>query len=46
MEAAIENITSLAINQLMECKATVVVIAKVVFAKEPKWTMAMAKNMR
>jgi hypothetical protein len=30
----------------MECEAVVVVIAKVAFAKEPKWTIVMAKNVR
>ncbi len=52
MEATIENIAflavvgNLAINQLMECKATVVVTTKAAFVKEPKWTIVMAKNMR
>jgi hypothetical protein len=52
MEVAIEEITSLvivgnlAINQLMECKAAVIVITKVASTEEPKWTMVMAKNMR
>ncbi len=51
MEAAIKNIVSLAVgnlaaNQLMECKVAMIVIAKVAFTKEPKWTMVMAKNMR
>ncbi len=52
MEAAIENITSLAVvgnlavNQLMEHEATAAITAKAVFAKEPKWTMVMAKNVR
>jgi hypothetical protein len=52
MEVAIENIMSfaaagnVAVNQLMECKATVVVTAKATFAEEPKWTTVMAKNVR
>jgi hypothetical protein len=51
MEAAIENIASLtaagnlAVNQLMECEVATVVTAKVTSAKEPKWTMVMAKNV-
>jgi hypothetical protein len=51
MEAAIENIMSfviasnLAVNQLMECKAAVVVTAKAAFAEEPKWTTVIAKNV-
>jgi len=51
MEAAIENIASLttvgnlAVNQLIERKVIAVVTAKVAFAKEPKWTTVMAKNM-
>ncbi|CAK9217107.1 unnamed protein product [Sphagnum troendelagicum] len=51
MEVAIKKIASfvivgnLVINQLMECKATVIIITKVVSTKEPKWTMVMAKNM-
>jgi hypothetical protein len=51
MEAAIENIAfltaagNLAINQLMERKAVVVVITKVVSMEEPKWTTVMAKNV-
>jgi hypothetical protein len=52
METAIENIVSLtvasnlAINQLMEHKTAMAVIAKAVSVEEPKWTMVMAKNMR
>ncbi len=52
MEAAIENIASLAtvgnlaVNQLMEREAVVVVIAKVTSAKKPKWTTMIAKNVR
>jgi hypothetical protein len=51
MEAAIKNIASLvavgnlAVNQLMEGKAAVAVIAKATSAEEPKWTMVMAKNV-
>jgi hypothetical protein len=30
----------------MERKADAVVTAKATFAKEPKWTTVMAKNMR
>jgi hypothetical protein len=51
MEATIKNIASLtavgnlAINQLMEHKAAVAVIAKVTCAEEPKWTTVMVKNM-
>jgi hypothetical protein len=52
MEAAIENIASLiaagnpAVNQLMERKVAVAVIAKDMFTEEPKWTTMMAKNLR
>jgi hypothetical protein len=52
MEATIQNIASLAavnnlmINQLMEHKVPTIIIAKATFAKEPKWTMVMAKNVR
>jgi len=52
MEAAIENITflttanNLAVNQLIECEATTTVTTKATSAKEPKWTMVMAKNVR
>jgi hypothetical protein len=52
MEAAIQNIASLiaignlAVNQLMECEAAVAITAKAAFAKEPKWTTVMAKNVR
>jgi len=52
MEATIENIASLttignfAINQLMEHKAIAVITSKAMFAKEPKRTMVMAKNVR
>jgi hypothetical protein len=51
MEAMIENIASLAavgnlmINQLMECEVVVAITTKVAFAKEPKLTMVMAKNV-
>ncbi|CAK9217385.1 unnamed protein product [Sphagnum troendelagicum] len=51
MEAAIENIVSLmttsnlAVNQLIERKATTTVTTKAMSAQEPKWTMVMAKNM-
>jgi hypothetical protein len=52
MEAAIENIASLvaagnlAVNQLMERETAVVIIAKVMFTEEAKWTIVMAKNVR
>jgi hypothetical protein len=52
MEAAIENIASLvmprnlAINQFMEHEVVVAITTKVVFMEEPKWSTAMAKNMR
>jgi hypothetical protein len=52
MEATIENIASLAaignlaVNQLMERKVTTTIIAKAASAKESKWTMVMAKNVR
>ncbi len=51
MEAAIENIAflvtvgNLVVNQLMECEAIVAVTTKAMFAKEPKWTTVMAKNV-
>jgi hypothetical protein len=51
MEAAIKIIASfavvgnLAVNQLMERKATMAVTAKAMSIEEPKWTMVMAKNM-
>jgi len=51
MEAAIENIVSLttasnlAVNQLIERKATTIVITKATSAKEPKWTTMMAKSV-
>ncbi len=51
MEVAIENIASLmvvgnlVVNQLMEHEVAVTVIAKAMFAEEPKWTTMMAKNM-
>jgi len=51
MEVDIENIASfaavgkLAVNQLIEREAITIVIAKVAFAKEPKWTTMMAKNV-
>jgi hypothetical protein len=52
MEATIENIASLvaagnlAVNQLMERETAVVIIAKVMFTEEAKWTIVMAKNVR
>ncbi len=52
MEVAIENIASLAVvgnlavNQLLERKMTVTIIAKAVSTAEAKWTMVMAKNVR
>jgi len=52
MEAAIENIASpvaignLAVNQLMEHEAAMVLTANVASTEEPKWTMVMAKNVR
>ncbi len=52
MEAAIDNIASLAatsnlaLNQLLERKATTAITSKVVSTKEPKWTTMMAKNVR
>jgi hypothetical protein len=52
MELAIENIaflavaSNLAVNQLMERKVTMVIIAKVASMEEPKWTTVMAKNVR
>jgi len=51
MEVAIENIASLTaignlvLNQLMEREVAAVIMAKVAFAEEPKWTTMMAKNM-
>ncbi|CAK9252615.1 unnamed protein product [Sphagnum jensenii] len=51
MKATIENIASfvaignLAVNHLMEHEAAVAMIAKVAFAKEPKWTTVMAENV-
>jgi hypothetical protein len=51
MKVGIKNIASLvavgnlAVNQLMEREATAAIIAKVVFAEEPKWTIVMAKNV-
>jgi hypothetical protein len=51
MKAAIENIMSLVatgnlmINQLMEPKATVAIIAKAASTKKPQWTIMMAKNV-
>jgi hypothetical protein len=51
MEVAIKNIASfvavgnLAVNQLMECEAATVVIAKVMSSEQPKWTTVMAKNL-
>jgi hypothetical protein len=52
MKATIENIASfttaenLAVNQLMEHKATKAITAKVASTEEPKWTMVVVKNMR
>lgn len=46
MEAAIENIAFLAINQLMAHKVTTFITAKAMFTEEPKWTTVMAKNVR
>jgi hypothetical protein len=52
MEVAIENIVSLTvvgnltINQLMEREAAMALTANATFAKEPKWTTVMAKNVR
>jgi hypothetical protein len=52
MEVAIENIACLpvagilAVNQLMERKAATALTTNVAFAKEPKWTTVMAKNVR
>jgi len=51
MEAAIENIASLttasnlAVNELIEREATVIVTTKVTSVEEPKWTTVMAKNV-
>jgi hypothetical protein len=51
METAIKNIASLAavgnlaVNQLMEHEAVVVVTTKAASTKEPKWTTMMAKNV-
>jgi hypothetical protein len=51
MEAAIENIASLAtvgnlaVNQLMEHEATIIVTAKVASTEEPKWTTVITKNV-
>jgi hypothetical protein len=51
MEVAIENIASLmavgnlAVNPLMEHKVATTLTANVTFAKEPKWTTVMAKNV-
>ncbi len=52
MEAAIENIASFAIagnlvvNRLMGREAATTIKAKATFAREPKWTTMMAKNVR
>jgi hypothetical protein len=52
IEAIIKNIASfvavgnLAVNELMECEATTIIIVKVTFMKKSKWTMVMTKNMR
>ncbi|CAK9271015.1 unnamed protein product [Sphagnum jensenii] len=52
MEAAIENIAFLAVignlvvNQLMECKVAMAIIAKAAFTEAPKWTRVMAKNVQ
>jgi hypothetical protein len=52
MEATIENIVSftgvgnLAVNQLMEREAAIALTTNAAFAKEPKWTTVMAKNVR
>ncbi len=52
MKAAIEKIASLtaignlAINQLMECEAAVVVTTKATSTEDLKWTTVIAKNMR
>jgi hypothetical protein len=52
MEATIDNIVffatvgNLAVNQLMECDAPVVVTTKAASAEEPNWTMVMANKMR
>ncbi len=52
MEVAIENtvsltvVSNLMVNQLMERKAAMVFTANAAFAKEPKWTTVMAKNVR
>jgi molybdopterin-biosynthesis enzyme MoeA-like protein len=51
MEATIENIMSfmaasnLADTQLIKCEAIATVTTKATFAKEPKWTMVMPKNV-
>jgi hypothetical protein len=52
MEAAIKIIASLvvannlAINQLMERKATVTITTKATSTQDPKWTTVITKNMR
>jgi hypothetical protein len=52
MEAAIENIASLTavnnlvINKLIDHEATTTITTKFTFAKEPKWTTVVAKNVR
>ncbi len=52
MDVAIKNIASftavgnLAVNRLIERKATMASTSKVAFMEEPKWTMVMAKNVR
>jgi hypothetical protein len=52
IEVIIKNIASfaaignLAVNELMEHEVTAIIIVKVIFMKESKWTMVMTKNMR
>ncbi|CAK9867724.1 unnamed protein product [Sphagnum jensenii] len=52
MEVAIENIVSLTtasnlvVNKLIKHEVTVAITTKAMFAKEPKWTTVMARNMR
>jgi hypothetical protein len=47
MEVAVENIVFLVVvGNLAINETTMVFLAKVAFAEEPKWTMLMAKNVR
>ncbi len=44
--ASFAAIGNLAVNELMEHEVTAIIIVKVIFMKESKWTMVMTKNMR